>query len=100
MAFGDKVLRTSDPNIRHVRGLCGRSLGGAVYSSVPCQLGEHFLHPVPREYKATVPQAFSKVRDLLFELLITIYDRRHVVTAEGKVKESQPTCGLLMKRRG
>ena len=48
----------------------------------------NFLHPVPREYKATVPQAFSKVRDLLAELTYNFGDKWHVVTADVQSKRS------------
>jgi hypothetical protein len=46
----------------------------------------NFLHPVPKEYKAPVPQAFAKVRDLLAELSYNFGDKWHVVTADPQSK--------------
>lgn len=46
----------------------------------------NFLHPVPKEYKAGVPQAFAKVRELLAELTYNFGDKWHVVTADVQTK--------------
>lgn len=46
----------------------------------------NFLHPVPREYKLPVPQAFAKIRDLLAELSYNFGDKWHVVTADQQRK--------------
>lgn len=46
----------------------------------------NFLHPVPKEYKVPVPQAFAKVRDLLAELTYKYGDKWHVVTADVQSK--------------
>lgn len=40
----------------------------------------NFLHPVPKEYQVSVPQAFAKVRDLLAELTYKFGDKWHIVT--------------------
>ncbi len=42
----------------------------------------NFLHPVPREYKVHVKQAFSKVRDLLADTSYNFGDKWHIGRAD------------------
>ena len=42
----------------------------------------NFLHPVPREYKVPVKQAFAKVRDLLADISYNFGDKWHIGSAD------------------
>jgi hypothetical protein len=42
----------------------------------------NFLHPVPREYKVPVKQAFAKVRDLLADTSYNFGDKWHIASAD------------------
>ena len=42
----------------------------------------NFLHPVPREYKVPVKQAFSKIRELLADISYNFGDKWHISTAD------------------
>lgn len=42
----------------------------------------NFLHPVPREYKVPVKQAFAKVRELLADISYNYGDKWHISTAD------------------
>jgi len=42
----------------------------------------NFLHPVPREYKVPVKQAFAKVRELLADISYNFGDKWHVASAD------------------
>lgn len=42
----------------------------------------NFLHPVPREYKVPVKQAFAKVRELLADISYNFDDKWHVTSAD------------------
>jgi hypothetical protein len=46
----------------------------------------NFLHPVPKEYKLPVPQAFAKVRDILAESVYNYGDKWQIVTSDSQAK--------------
>ncbi len=51
----------------------------------------NFLHPVPKEYEISVPQAFAKVRDILAELTYNFGDKWHIVTSDVQSKRINAT---------
>jgi hypothetical protein len=42
----------------------------------------NFLHPVPREYKTPIKQAFAQIRDIISDISYNFGDKWHVSTAD------------------